>query len=179
MTSVKVIVRKTKGGPGSGNWGHAGIPGHRGGSAPSGHGTAGPPPPTSKPTSPMQAAKSYVEGLRKVDKGIKTTSYEDDMLRNNGFSKVDGTDVYIMEPKSLKYGGNSFALVSKHKSSTASGEISYIATYFNADKRGNFLESSEHGYAKHASNLQSVQDIIGQVNKYYGQNPLSYMGKSD
>lgn len=36
MTKVRIkVIRKTKGGPGSGNWGHAGIPGHRGGSAPS------------------------------------------------------------------------------------------------------------------------------------------------
>jgi hypothetical protein len=34
MSTVKVIVRKTKGGGGSGNWGHAGIPGQVGGSAP-------------------------------------------------------------------------------------------------------------------------------------------------
>lgn len=34
MTSVKVVVRKTKGGPGSGNWGHSGIQGMQGGSAP-------------------------------------------------------------------------------------------------------------------------------------------------
>lgn len=36
MTTVKVIRRKTKGGPGSGNWGHAGRPGLHGGSAPGG-----------------------------------------------------------------------------------------------------------------------------------------------
>lgn len=36
MTTVKVIRRKSKGGPGSGNWGHAGIPGKVGGSAPGG-----------------------------------------------------------------------------------------------------------------------------------------------
>lgn len=36
MTSVKVIVRKTKGGPGSGNWGHSGRPGQVGGSSPGG-----------------------------------------------------------------------------------------------------------------------------------------------
>lgn len=36
MTTVKVIRRKTKGGPGSGNWGHAGLPGQVGGSAPGG-----------------------------------------------------------------------------------------------------------------------------------------------
>jgi hypothetical protein len=36
MTAIKVIVRKTKGGPGSGNWGHSGRPGLQGGSAPGG-----------------------------------------------------------------------------------------------------------------------------------------------
>ena len=40
MSTVKVIVRKTKGGSGSGNWGHQGIPGHQGGSA-SGGGSSG------------------------------------------------------------------------------------------------------------------------------------------
>lgn len=34
MTTIKVIRRKSKGGPGSGNWGHAGLPGQVGGSAP-------------------------------------------------------------------------------------------------------------------------------------------------
>lgn len=33
---VKVLIRKTKGGSGSGNWGHAGRPGAVGGSAPGG-----------------------------------------------------------------------------------------------------------------------------------------------
>jgi hypothetical protein len=36
MSTVKVIVRKTKGGPGSGNWGHSGRPGMHGGSSPGG-----------------------------------------------------------------------------------------------------------------------------------------------
>jgi hypothetical protein len=36
MSTVKVIVRKTKGGPGSGNWGHSGRPGMVGGSSPKG-----------------------------------------------------------------------------------------------------------------------------------------------
>lgn len=36
MTTVKVIRRKTKGGPGSGNWGHSGRPGQVGGSNPGG-----------------------------------------------------------------------------------------------------------------------------------------------
>lgn len=35
MDTVKIkVIRKTKGGPGSGNWGHVGRPGKRGGSAP-------------------------------------------------------------------------------------------------------------------------------------------------
>ena len=35
MATVKIALkRRTKGGPGSGNWGHAGRPGLQGGSAP-------------------------------------------------------------------------------------------------------------------------------------------------
>lgn len=33
MHNLSLFFQKLKGGPGSGNWGHAGIPGHRGGSA--------------------------------------------------------------------------------------------------------------------------------------------------
>jgi hypothetical protein len=41
MTSIKAIIRKTKGGPGSGNWNHKGRPGMVGGSVP-GNGSTSP-----------------------------------------------------------------------------------------------------------------------------------------
>lgn len=64
MENVKVIVRKTKGGPGSGHWGHSGLPGSQGGSAPSGgrFGGGGP----KKAAQPTKGVYDSVDAVRKV-----------------------------------------------------------------------------------------------------------------
>lgn len=76
MDAVKVVIRKSKGGPGSGHWGHGGLPGSQGGSTP-GKGSGG------SASGGTSSVGSVASTLSKV---LETATGKKPMLRGDAVS---------------------------------------------------------------------------------------------
>lgn len=99
MTAVKVIVRKTKGGPGSGNWGHSGRPGAVGGSAPSG-GSGGSASPSNVQAPPKTKKVSEILGKINIEK-YRGSSYDNPPTGFSAYSRSGRTGI---DAQNGKYG---------------------------------------------------------------------------
>jgi len=166
QVKVKEVLVDEKGGPGSGNFGHAGIPGSVGGSAPSGGGASS----IASYPSAKSIASQFIASGKKRDAGVKPTEFEDKTLRDNGFERVEGTNAYIRENKTPTTFEKSFTLVQIYRKPAKfqnPAENTYIGTHFNGEN-GKYIESSEHAYAstRERATGMPITRIIDQIDSY-------------
>lgn len=175
--SIKLLVN-AKGGPGSGNFGHAGRPGEVGGSGPGGGGGK---PKSGKPGERKGAvtsdehhstAKSWLDKQRKRDLGSAFTADEAKQLEAAGFRPVEGHNAYIRRSGKTPF-ADSFSMIQAYKPKVNwQGERKprvFTATHFNKDEKYGWMDSSEHGYS---------EDRGGQIRFGTGDRPEDVSGLS-
>lgn len=151
--------------------GHQGRPGMVGGSLPSGASASN--------SSHADVAKGYLSKLRKKDLGVSANADESKELARAGFSKVEGHNAYIRSGKagSKNPFEDSFTIVQIYQKKDYANVTYrvYTATHFNKNK-GEWLESSEHGYAStregsvalpsSKTGLKGIYDLIAGIDSY-------------
>lgn len=164
-----------KGGKGSGNFGHAGIPGHLGGSKGKGGGAAESTRGSANREEYTSTAANYLAKQRKKDLGAALKPDEVASLEKAGFTRVPGHNAFIrpIKPSSKNPFDDSFSMVEAYNQKKDWGSPAhrvYTATHFNKD--GNrWMDSSEHGYATTNPNRQKYEEfgieaLIRQVDSY-------------